>query len=558
MEHDETQVHGQVRHGESEMNSHSSTHPRNGYAVIRMVFALDEGFPGPVGGALSVVSALGSETDRPMIYLDGEVDEESPLPLHQNWRLSHSYVRLLSREFPLRVTWAEHLFAVAHNTWKVSGYDESLQRLIIDREANEKEEKYYFEIVSGRSVTLDCNECQRTAIGYTAATAIRTVQAISEGFTYALEIPFAPLPVDLHRHHQAVHVREFNLSGELHRDHGVELVSQLDPRSVLLDQHPEQTMEETVLGLEVMNAITNEYETARYFDFMSEAYYSLHITDNYSSVVVLAAQACESILDSVLLHMKWWDGASPDETGAVLTEAVTKRVQSHYRTLGGTWDIPTSVELGAWKTNVADVRNRVAHGGKPATYGEGYEALTSARRLYEFLCDISTSDRARSVYPVLSTLLDSKREDPLKTRREREAVSWFYRDAQGWRAFEHFHSLVNRARWIAYGNPLLPSIKHSEPYISISRSCDEIEWWIYDPETHHVLRAIPAEVDSAALPELFQEFRSQMRPGVDRDFLRIGLDQQLVPETVDAWEKAEVAIPYLLMRRAELNPPLPA
>jgi hypothetical protein len=107
--------------------------------------------------------------------------------------------------------------------------------------------------------------------------------------------------------------------------------------------------------------------------------------DQRASVLDFAT-ACEVLLDYLLASMLWEEGYLPADAAKLWDgDSVTKRIKTHYSgRLGGNWNPDTSPSLMQWREYVADVRNRVIHGGSLPTKADVKAAKTATEALASF------------------------------------------------------------------------------------------------------------------------------------------------------------------------------
>ncbi|MGK5522275.1 hypothetical protein ACSNN9_23360, partial [Micromonospora sp. URMC 107] len=503
-------------------NNHGQgDHPRNGYSEVRALFKLQEEIPIPSGTTFDVTAILADPYAFPNILPGPETDESQALPPSPIWRRSVTRLRLVKR--PTIAGDHNHLdaedVAVAASLW---GLSSTAQRQIKKRLRSSDPSpaiRHYAEIVARWSVTVGCTACRDMAIERTMHSATQAIAALADGLTYAIPFPYAPLASHAFRDSQFASVKEFDLQDKLQEDHGVFITSESDPRIELAANLPSLHVQASHFELltTILNAQNKNLEISSFYRFMAAAYRALYLESKPSSCILLAAQACESLFDLVLLHLLWWDRELPADAGQLLSDGVVKRVQSHYTRMGGTWDLATAPVLMAWRKAVADKRNRVAHGGQQATAAEAVEALTAARNVYDYFTHVANQEAARSRYPTLSGILDLRVMN-FGTRKQREALSSYLSDEKRahW-SFRFYRALANRERWKANGNPMQPSKDQAQLWGTFHATSSDIEWWLYDSETHFVIQVERPQFDPAIFGELAATYRRKIRAGLEQD-----------------------------------------
>ncbi len=127
---------------------------------------------------------------------------------------------------------------------------------------------------------------------------------------------------------------------------------------------------------------------AAYLDLDREASVALHRLGNTRVSVVMAAASAEVILDRTLLVLQWEEGYTPESVAADWRDALKSRVEKDFGgRIGGLWNLTANNPVGCWAKKVAQVRNRVVHGGYLPSRDEAEEAVVAARGLVTFICD---------------------------------------------------------------------------------------------------------------------------------------------------------------------------
>ena len=515
-----------------------------------MLFPLREGllFP-PSGTALEVSSNLANRLDRPFISHGPTVDLGTLLPIPEGWINSISNVRILDGASEPRVgTLTEDVGDFVKGLWSV-GPEEQTEEQAVQPRMTGPWPAAYAEIAACWSVTLGCEDCYDDAVARTSLVLTNVLHELVESQTIASGIPLAPLLGEFFRESQVVWVRECWLDGNLYQDHGYREVRHLDPRAFLMDQIGEgagvyPTEQIYLDATDVMIALMNDREIAPYYRFVAAASRNLYLNNEPSTAVLLASQACESLLDLVLLHILWWDGEDYVAAGQKLSDGIVKRVQSHYMRMRGTWDLATCEPLGNWRAMVTDKRNRVAHGGRSATEEEAAAAVGAANGLYLHLLDVANKEWPRSAYPALAGIL--KLSAGWGTAKQRKAQEYYgNKSLRPHESFRFYRNLANRERWKANGNPLSPTTEHAETFVTVRRNDDAMDWWLYDPESHHVIRSETPRLAAQEHSRFLEEYRGYIRDGLDVDTISVGVDREPKPAPGAEWVDALVVIPYL-------------
>ncbi|WP_353827783.1 hypothetical protein [Agromyces sp. SYSU T0242] len=127
-----------------------------------------------------------------------------------------------------------------------------------------------------------------------------------------------------------------------------------------------------------------------YADLRREALAALWLRGDYRAAVLGAATAAEVLLDTLLLHLFWVEGAKPEVAAALLEESgVTARVKSQYASrIGGKWNLAGGDPVSEWHSATAAMRNRVAHAGHEPSLDEARAAIQGTLRLEVHLMDL--------------------------------------------------------------------------------------------------------------------------------------------------------------------------
>jgi hypothetical protein len=106
----------------------------------------------------------------------------------------------------------------------------------------------------------------------------------------------------------------------------------------------------------------------------------------FGDAVIHAAVAAEILLDGLLGLMLWEEGAAPADAAKVLAKSVSERLRSEYHgRLGGSWDQNGAGPLGAWRRDLATLRNRVVHSGYRPTEAEAGAARRAQNGIDTFI-----------------------------------------------------------------------------------------------------------------------------------------------------------------------------
>lgn len=141
-----------------------------------------------------------------------------------------------------------------------------------------------------------------------------------------------------------------------------------------------------------------------YLDFRREASVALWRDGGYRAAVLFTATACEVLLDELLAHMLWQEGARPEEAAPVFGPYLATRVKTQYhRRLGGTWAVDAPGPVRDWSVDVAALRNRVVHAGHEPTIEQARAAAEATEALQDHLGDLLATRTA--AYPRTALVL---------------------------------------------------------------------------------------------------------------------------------------------------------
>lgn len=126
-----------------------------------------------------------------------------------------------------------------------------------------------------------------------------------------------------------------------------------------------------------------------FLDHWLRADYALERDGDYSTAVVRAYMACETLLDTILTLMMWEEGLPPEDAASnAFDERTAKRVKTHFnQRLGGTWETEGNGPVAKWAQVLGGVRHRIIHFGYDPTRQEALSGMSVLRDLDEFVRD---------------------------------------------------------------------------------------------------------------------------------------------------------------------------
>lgn len=240
-----------------------------------------------------------------------------------------------------------------------------------------------------------------------------------------------------------------------------------------------------------------------HLDLHREADAALRRHGDSRVAVLLAAVAAESLLDELLLHMKWEEGQTPEGAAQGWIEGLTTRVKREYsRRLGGRWDL-RSGPVAHWSDHVAAVRHRVVHAAYVPDVDEAQRALRTVNDLVSYACDRLATQERLTRYPRTALTLAGEsglaRRGAL-TRRLTELQQ--SRDEPPWgETFARWRAAHNRVRQDLLGGHRSPSTQAA--YLLVVRRVDgSLHACFHDRQAS---MAAPVAIDELNLPEAQRE-----------------------------------------------------
>ena len=285
-------------------------------------------------------------------------------------------------------------------------------------------------------------------------------------------------------------------------------------------------------------AFARRAEIALFIDFVADAVRMEGFHQHASGALTLAAQASETLLDLVLMHMLWWDGVTPEDGAQDFKPGVVSRVkeiENFAVRLGGSWDGSTG-PVARWKSQVADPRNRVVHGGRHATQSEAEESIAATLGLYEYLLKLADGEKARGGYPALLGLLVAGDPSQLRTGRQRKAAAlYFDLTTESTFRFARWRAIAARQRSILNGNPVRPAITVPE-FLAVFDHRGVAGWYIVDQDSFYAIEIEQPDIAEDDLAAMAAEHlrRGGGRPGA----FSFEMDTMPSPKAGAAWRDA--------------------
>ena len=516
--------------------------PDDGYAIVRLMLPLRERLR---GDPLTIWSCfIAQRTREPFAYIAGRIRDEGIIlqPTRLDWRNGEFFVRLHS--MPAEEGFTETLATqavIAEQLWSQTLSEPFSRKL---SEGFEFPARTAIEVVCIRSVMLDCPDCLNAAINHATRAGLAVAASFQISDSFARNSASELVTAETIQRFVLMGVETFTLDGVSHRANPINPVM---PYMMIQVNLAEPDAERPGLDEGVATAlcaISRDFIFARHIELVAEATNAVFLRGQYSQGLMVAAQACEYLLDMYLLFMMWWDGVTPKAAASEFRETnnlIATRVKTCYsRRLGDLWDESSTI-LTSWRDAVARVRNRVIHGGARAILPEADVAIDVARQLRQYMAEIASASEVLDKYPPLHALLvgDSLLPSGFPGMRAEE----FYGDSHG--AKQRFQA------WVALFHGELglapkPSQEYAEVLLSpLKRS--GIEWWLYDVDSHKVALANKRSVDPWMRREMEERAGHSTEEGIFRPYARFGI--QPAPDIAKGsqWKNAASAgpgVPY--------------
>jgi hypothetical protein len=172
---------------------------------------------------------------------------------------------------------------------------------------------------------------------------------------------------------------------------------------------------------------------------------------NTRTAVVMAAAACETMIDLTLAAIAWEEGMTPEEGAVELNRyrTITERVSRQLAPkLAGSWDVNRDRPYRDWRELVASSRNRVIHAGDIPRPHLAHEVCHAMFAFFGFLLDRLCASRTRNRYPMTCLVVGSRSvleaRDGWSKRMQAAATEADELDLQG--VFGRWHSAMAELR----------------------------------------------------------------------------------------------------------------
>lgn len=222
-----------------------------------------------------------------------------------------------------------------------------------------------------------------------------------------------------------------------------------------------------------------------YIDLAREGEDALYGQGDTRLGVLLSALAAESLLNDLLLHLKWEEGKTPEDASKEWVDGFDSRVKKELPPrLGGNWDFSGSGPVGRWNREGLAVRHRVVHGAYEPTKVEAQAACESVNELVTFLCDRLTNQEQLRKYP--RTALALIGEEGIRQRgrysRRIRALQDDLSEPRWDITFLRWRDAHNRRRRDVIAGPRQPQMTNAY-LIAVLYSDRSYRWILHDRET---------------------------------------------------------------------------
>lgn len=227
------------------------------------------------------------------------------------------------------------------------------------------------------------------------------------------------------------------------------------------------------------------------YDLRRAALAASRRTGDSRAAVVMAAAACETMIDLTLAAIAWEEGLTPEEGAAELNRyrSVSERVSKQLaQKLRGSWDVKKDPAYRDWRDLVAGSRNRVVHAGGIPRPHLARDVCDAMFAFFGFLLDRLCAPATRNRYPMTCLIIGSRAvlepRGGWSQRMRAAATEADELDLQG--VFARWHSATTELR--------LPSDQQRKPTspgvpVLVVTTSGRIYWVEHHPSYHLARRA---------------------------------------------------------------------
>lgn len=251
---------------------------------------------------------------------------------------------------------------------------------------------------------------------------------------------------------------------------------------------------------------------ATYSELRNESWVQLHHEGNLRLAGLATGVCGEVFLDTVLLHLLWEVGATPEEAARVFERNRHKaRVLAQYHEkLGGCWTDKGDGPIASYLQRVVNLRNRIAHGGHEPSAGDVESAQDAMMSLESFVAERVLENVAR--YPLTAFSLfgiDGLRSRGRYSRKTEAAIQ--SRAPLDWEgAFARWRYHFARVR----GNGVDPGATPESLNLVWARYPDgSVRWFVHDRDA----RMASAVDGKAMVPEEVVRTLDELRVALEKE-----------------------------------------
>lgn len=287
-----------------------------------------------------------------------------------------------------------------------------------------------------------------------------------------------------------------------------------------------------------------------YADLRREGWVQRDYEGNLYLAAITAGSAAEVLLDTLLVHMLWEEGSTPDDAAALFQKhrGFRGRLTSEFHPrLGGNWSPHGSGIIGQYLRYVVELRNRAVHAAHEPTSDEAHTAYRTLIELEHFIADRLASERGLTRYP--RTAIAWMGENGLKGRGR-----WTSR-------LQTLTSDPNEPNWIDTFNrwrrffdraldPDAPAPGTSpealELYVQVSPD-GKVEWLLRDNATGHAVVLEPSHRFIGQNPAAPQMVAALVTQGVE-EVTRGRIEFAPIPAPELDWQPEYLGFPELTIK----------
>jgi hypothetical protein len=165
----------------------------------------------------------------------------------------------------------------------------------------------------------------------------------------------------------------------------------------VLDRDPPASGE-LRMSMEVLRRGEQAHAQYTFVLVRNDANLALEDRGDFRTAIILAAVAAETYLDNLLVFLLMEEGKTTDDMRKIFaTKRLVRRSREEFHPrLGGNW---STGAIGAWRTDLNDMRNRIMHIAAEPTEDEAKRAVAALDRLESYVVDRLAASESRRAYP---------------------------------------------------------------------------------------------------------------------------------------------------------------